>query len=112
MLHAILKDLGISSVLCLGERLLERLLLPGLHRVAGRMTAADPARADDLSTLVAEALGLFALVWLFLASLYAISFLSRRPLRPQATTLVTAAILTLIFLGSYAQWATLPAPPP
>jgi hypothetical protein len=109
MLRAILKDLGISSALCLGERVLERMLFPGLHRMSERMTAADPARADDVSTLIAETLGLMALIWVFILSLYAISFLSRRPLRRHATTMVSAAILLLIFVGSWAQWAN---PPP
>ena len=111
MLYPILKDLGISSVLCLGERVLERFLFPGLHRTAERMAAADPARADDLATLIAEAVGLFAMIWLFNASLYAISYLSRRPLQPYATSLVTALILVLTFAGAYAQWATMPAQP-
>jgi len=111
MLRAILKDLGVSSVLCLGERVFERVLFPGLHRISGRMATTDPARADDLATLVAEALGLMALVWLFLISLHAISYLSRRPLRPYATTMVATAILLLIFVGSWAEWATLPAKP-
>jgi hypothetical protein len=111
MLYAILKDLGISSALCLGERVLERVLFPGLHRARERVAATDPTRVDDLSTLIAEALGLLALVWLFVASLYAISFLSRRPLRPYATTMVMAAILLLTFAGSWAQWTTLSAQP-
>ena len=110
MLYTILKDLGISSVLCLGERVLERFLFPGLHRTAERMAAADPARADDLATLIAEAVGLFAMIWLFNGSLYAISYLSRRPLQPYATPLVTTLILVLTFAGAYAQWATMPAP--
>jgi len=110
MLYRILKDIGVSSVLCLTERVLERLLFPGLHRMAERMAAADPTRADDLATLIAEALGLFAMVWLFNGSLYAISYLSRRPLQPHATTLVTALILVLTFASAYAQWATMPAP--
>jgi hypothetical protein len=75
------------------------------------MAAADPARADDLATLIAEAVALFALVWLFNASLYAISYLSRRPLQPYATSLVTALILVLTFAGAYAQWATIPVQP-
>jgi hypothetical protein len=111
MLRAILKDLGISSVLCLGERVLERVLFPGLHRVSERVAAVDPTRVDDLATLIAEAFGLMALVWLFIASMYAISFLSHRPLRPYATTMVAAAILTLIFVSSWAQWAALPSVP-
>ena len=112
MLYAILKDLGISSALCLAERVLERFLFPGLHRTAARMTAADPSRADDVVTLISEALALSALVWLFIASLYVISRLSRRPLRPYAATLVTGLILALTFAGSLAQWAAMPAPVP
>ena len=112
MPYAILKDLGISSALCLGERVLERLLFPGLHRIAGRLAVSDPARADDLATLIAEALGLMALAWLFIISLHVISFLSRRPLKPYAATLVTMAILVLIFAGSWTQWITLTEQPP
>jgi len=112
MLKRILADLAISSVLCLGERVLERFLFPGLHRVAARMVATDPMRADDLSTLIAEALGLLAIVWLFNGSLYAIGYLTRRPLKPQVPTLVALLILTLTFASAYAQWATMPAPVP
>jgi hypothetical protein len=112
MLNRILKDLGITSVLCLGERVLERLLFPGLHRTAERMAAADPSRADDVSTLIAEALGLLAVIWLFNGSLYVIGWLARRPLRPQVPSLVAIIILTLTFAGAYAQWYTRPSPPP
>jgi hypothetical protein len=112
MLSRILKDLGITSVLCLGERLLERFLFPGLHRTPGRMAAADPTRADDMTTLVAEWLGLLALVWLFLGALYAIGWLTRRPLKPNATMLVTTVLLAIVFGGAYAQWATTPMPTP
>src|SRR5438874_7724107 len=97
MLNRILRDLAITSVLCLGERVLERFLFPGLHRTAERMTAADPARADDMLTLIAEALALFALVWLFNGTLYAIGFLTRRPLRPQVPALVCLLIMVLAF---------------
>src|SRR4051794_16497093 len=65
MLNRILYDLGISSVLCLGERLLERFMFPGLHRTVGRIAAPDPTRADDILTLISEAIGLFAIIWLF-----------------------------------------------
>jgi hypothetical protein len=108
MLNRILLDLGGTSLLCLGERVLERILLPGLHRTAARMAAADPARADDILTLIAEAIGLFAVIWLFNGSLYAIGYLSRRPLKPQVPMLIALIILTLTFAASYAQWATLP----
>jgi hypothetical protein len=112
MLYMFLKDLGVSSALCLGERVLERMLFPGLHHTAGRIAAADPSRVDDLATLFAEALGLLAMVWLFNGSLYAISLLGQRPLRPYATTLVTTLILVLVLAGSGAEWATMPAIPP
>jgi len=112
MLIRIVRDLAITFVLCLGERLLERFLFPGLHRTAERMAAADPTRADDLATLVAEAIGLLAVIWLFNGTLYAIGLLTRRPLRTQVPPLVTIIILTLTFAGAYAQWSTMPAPPP
>jgi hypothetical protein len=112
MLYRILKDLGISSLLCLGERVLERFLFPGLHKTAARMAAADPTRADDISTLIAEAFALFALVWLFNGTLYAIGYLKRRPLRPQVPSLVTLVIVILTFAGAYAQWSVMPLPPP
>jgi protein-S-isoprenylcysteine O-methyltransferase Ste14 len=112
MLNRILKDLAITSVLCLGERMLERFLFPGLHRTAERLAAADPTRADDVATLVAEAIGLLAVIWLFNGTLYAIGWLTRRPLRPQVPAIVTIIILTLTFAGAYAQWYTMPTPPP
>ncbi len=108
MLNRILRDLGIGLLLCLSERVLERFLFPGLHRTAERMAAADPARADDLATLIAEAIGLLAVVWLFNGSLYAIGYLARRPLRPQVPVLVTLLIVVLTFAGAYAQWANHP----
>jgi hypothetical protein len=111
MLYRILKDLGITSLLCLGERVLERFLFPGLHRTAERMAAVDPARADDLSTLIAESLALLALVWLFNGTLYTIGWLKRRPLKPQVPALVTVVIVVLTFAGAYAQWAAMPLPP-
>jgi hypothetical protein len=111
MLNQVLRDLALSSALCLAERVLERMSLPGLHRTAERMAAADPSRADDLLTLVAEAIALFAMVWLFNGTLYAVGYLTRRPLRPQVPTLVTLLIVVLTFAGSYAQWVTTPAPP-
>ena len=110
MRKMILRDLAVTSVLCLAERILERFFFPGLHRLPDRMAAIDPTRADDLATLVAEAIGLFALVSLFNLSLHAISFLSSRPLKPHATILVTSVILVLTFAGAFAQFATMPAP--
>jgi hypothetical protein len=112
MLNRILKEIGITALLCLGERVLERLLFPGLHRIPERMAAADPTRADDPTTLVAEALALLAMVWLFNGTLYVIGYLKRLPLKPQVPPLVAVVIVVLTFAGAYAQWATMPLPPP
>jgi hypothetical protein len=111
ILNRILKEIGITALLCLGERVLERVLFPGLHRLPGRMAAADPARADDVTTLIAEALALLAMIWLFNGTLYAIGYLKRLPLKPQVPPLVAVVIVVLTFAGAYAQWATMPTPP-
>jgi hypothetical protein len=110
MLNRILRDIGVTFALCLGERLIERVLFPGLHRTAERMAAAAPERADDVMTLIAESIGLLAVVWLFNGSLYAIGWLTRRPLKPQVPMLVALLILVLTFARAYAEWAVLPAP--
>jgi len=106
MLRQIPRDLGITAMMCILERMLERISLPGLHRMPGRITAADPTRADDLTTLLGEALALFALVWVFGMSLYAIGYLSRRPVRPHAVTLVAGAVLLLIYVSSVVEFIT------
>ncbi len=111
MLQRLLKEIGITALICLGERVLERLLFPGLHRMPGHMAAADPARADDVSTLIAEALALFALVWLFNGTLYAVGYLKRLPLKPLVPPGVAVVIALLTFAGAYAQWAAMPTPP-
>jgi len=106
MWRQVLRDLGITAVLCVLERMLERVTLPGLHRLPGRIVASDPARIDDFTTLVGEALALYALVWIFGLTLYAIAYLSRRPLRPYAMTLVTGVVLALTFAGSVTEFIT------
>jgi len=111
MLARTLRDLAITFVLCLGERVLERFLFPGLHRTAARMATSDPSRADDISTLIAEAIGLLAVIWLFNGSLYVIGWLARRPLRPQVPAILTIIILAVTLAGAYAQWSSLPARP-
>jgi len=111
MLARIVKDLVVTFTLCLGERVLERFLFPGLHRAAGRVVAADPTRVDDMATLIAEAFGLLALVWVFVGSLYAIGVLIRRPLRPMVPTLVALLVLVLVFANALAQWSSMPTPP-
>jgi hypothetical protein len=112
MFKRIFTELCITVVVCFGERVLERIMFPGLHRTAGRMAAADPTRADDILTLVAETLGLVAIVWLFNGTLYAIGYLTRRPLKPQVPMVVTVVISVLTFAGAYGEWAMLPTVPP
>jgi hypothetical protein len=111
MFRRILGELGSSFIVCLGERVLERAVFPGLHLVPGRMIASDPARADSISALIAEALALMGMVWVFVGALYAIGWLYRRPLRWQVPPIVTILIVVLIFAGSFSQWYTLPTPP-
>jgi hypothetical protein len=106
MWRQLARDLGITAILCVLERMLERVTLPGLHRLPGRIAAVDPSRVEDFSTLLGEALALFALVWIFGASLYAISIVSRRPLRPYAVTLVAGAILVLTYAASVTEFVT------
>jgi hypothetical protein len=107
MLRRILRDLAISSALCLGERVLERLMFPGV-----RLFEVDPSRANDLSLLVAEAIAVLVWVWLFNGSLYAIGYLTGRPLKPQVPTLVTLIILLLFLGNAYTRWATMTPLPP
>jgi hypothetical protein len=111
MLKRLLQELGITTLVCLGERVLERALLPGLNRMPGHIAAADPSRADDVSTLIAETLALLALVWLFNGTLYVIGYLKRVPLRPLVPPLVGLLIAILTFIGAYAEWSAMPTPP-
>jgi hypothetical protein len=111
MLFRILKELAFSFALCLGERVLERILFPGLHLRAGRMVTDDPVRAESMSTLIAEALAIMAMIWLFVGSLYAIGWLYRRPLRWYVAPVLAVGIAVLIFAGSAATWIAMPPPP-
>ena len=111
MFKRILGELGSTFVLCLGERVLERALFPGLHLTPGRIVTSDPARADSVAALISEALGLMAMIWLFIGSLYIIGWLYRRPLRWQVPPIVAIFIIVLVFAGSASQWFTLPSPP-
>jgi hypothetical protein len=106
------QDLIVSAALCLGERALERILFPGLHRVAARSVTDDPTRVDSISVLLAEAFGLFLLVWVFFLTLYAISWLTRRPLKSHATVLVAGVLLVFVFVSSLSQWFLMPNAPP
>ena len=103
-----LKAFGITALLCLGERLLERAVFPGLHKAPGRIAAADPLRVDDVSTLVAEAIGLLALVCLVNGIFYVIGILARRPHTPGRMILMSVVILAMTFFGSYVQFLALP----
>src|SRR4029453_6861543 len=111
MLKRILGELGSSFIVCLGERVLERAVFPGLHLMPGRMIASDPARADSMSALIAEAIALMGMIWLFVGTLYIIGWLYRRPLRWQGPRLINPLIAALIFAGSLSQWLTMPSPP-
>jgi energy-coupling factor transporter transmembrane protein EcfT len=64
-----------------------------------------------MSALIAEAIALMAMIWLFIGSLYVIGLLYRRPLRWQVPPIITLAIAALIFVGSLSQWLTMPSPP-
>ena len=112
MLKRIPGELASSFILCLGERTLERFLFPGLHLSPGRMITPDPVRADSLLALISEAMGLMAMIWLFVGSLYVIGWLYRRPLRWQVPPAITIIIVGLIFVSSLSQWSTMPSPRP
>ena len=107
------RDIVLSVVLAFGEAVAERVFLPGLHRTPSRAAFVDPARIDDLSTLVAWALGFnLILIWMFFLGLYTIGFFTRRPLQYYATTIVGGALMVLVFVGATAEWFAMPTPPP
>jgi hypothetical protein len=110
MLYRIIKEFAFTFALCLGERVFERILFPGLHLAPGRMITDDPVRAQGMTALLSEVLALMAMIWLFLGALYAIAWLYRRPLRWQVPPVVAVAIVLLIFAGSASQWYMLPTP--
>ena len=76
------------------------------------MVTDDPTRVDSVTALFAEALGLFALVWLLNLTLYAISYLSRRPLKSFAPTLVASILMVFVFVAAMSSWFQMPNPPP
>jgi hypothetical protein len=104
MLLRILKELAFSFVLCVSERMLERLLFPGLHLRAGLLITDDPVRAESLSALIGVALAMMAWIWLFAGTLYVIGWLYRRPLNWYVVPLLTLAIVTLTFADSASKW--------
>jgi lipopolysaccharide export LptBFGC system permease protein LptF len=106
------QDLLLSAVMALGEKVLERVLFPGLHRLSARTLTDDPARIDSLSILFGEAFAQFALIWLFYLVLYTISYLTRRPMKSYATTLVGGILMTFVFVASMSTWFQMPNPPP
>jgi len=107
MLPRILKEVAFSFLLCLGERVLERFLFPGLNLSAGRMVTDDPARAESLTALIGEALGMMAIIWLFAGSLYVVGWLSRRPLKWYVPPLLAIGIVLLTLAKSASEWATM-----
>ena len=106
----ILRDFALSTVLAFGERVAERIFLPGLHRSANRIV--DPARVDSLSALVADAVGLMILIWMFFLGMYTISLFTKRPIQPWGTAILGGALMILVFVGSTAEWFGMPTPPP
>jgi hypothetical protein len=108
MLSRIIRELAFTFALCLGERVFERIVFPGLHLRAGRMITDDPVRAQGMGALLAEVIALMAMIWLFVGSLYVIAWLYRRPLRWQVPPIIAIGVVVLIFAGSASQWSTLP----
>jgi hypothetical protein len=107
------RDLVLSTVLAFGEAVAERVFLPGLHRAPSRAAFVDPARIDDLSALVAWALGFnFILLWMFFLALYTISIFTKRPIKPYAIAIVGAGLMIVVFIGATAEWFAMPVPPP
>jgi hypothetical protein len=104
------RDLVLSTVLAFGERVAERMFLPGLHRSANRIV--DPARVDDLSVFVSDSIALMILLWMFSLGLYSISIFTKRPIKPYATAIVGAGLMIVVFIGSTAEWFAMPVPPP
>ena len=102
------RDIVLSTVLAFGERVAERMFLPGLHRAPGRLIA-DPARIDDLSTMVADVIGHnFILIWMFFLGLYTIGIFTKRPIKPYATAIVGGGLMIVTFIGSTAEWFAMP----
>jgi hypothetical protein len=108
--YQILRDFVLSTVLAFGERVAERIFLPGLHRSANRIV--DPARVDSLSALAADAMGLMILIWMFFLGMYTISLFTKRPIQRWGTAILGGALMILVFVGSTAEWFALPTPPP
>jgi hypothetical protein len=106
------RDIVLSVVLAFGEGVAERIFLPGLHRAPSR-AIGDPARVDDLATFVSYVLGFnLTLIWMFFLGLYTISFFTKRPIKPYATTLVGGGLMVIAFIGAVAEWFAMPLPPP
>jgi len=108
--YMIPRDFVLSTVLAFGERVAERIFLPGLHRSANRIV--DAARVDTLSALAADAIALMILIWMFFLGLYTISIFTKRPIKPYATAIVGGGLMIVVFIGSTAEWFAMPSPPP
>jgi len=104
------RDFVLSMVLAFGERVAERIFLPGLHRTRA---IADPERIDSLAAFVGDVLGHnLALIWMFFLGLYTITIFTNRPIKPLATTIVGSFLMILVFVGSTFAWFAMPVPPP
>jgi hypothetical protein len=110
--YMIPRDIVLSTVLAFGERIAERVFLPGLHRAPDR-AIADAARIDDLSVFVADVIGHnFILIWMFILAMYVMSIITKRPIKPYATAIIGGGLMIITFIGSVAAWYAMPMPPP
>lgn len=107
--YMIPRDFVLSTVLAFSERVVERIFLPGLHRAPDRIV--DPARVDDLATLVSHSIALMILIWMFYLGLYTISIFTKRPIKPYATAIVGGGLMIVVLIGSTAEWFAMPTPP-
>lgn len=107
--YMILRDFVLSTVLAFGERVAERIFLPGLHRSANLVV--DPARVDDLTVFVGHSIALMLLIWMFYLGMYTITIFTKRPIQPWATAIVGGFLMVLVFVGSTAEWFAMPTPP-
>jgi hypothetical protein len=108
--YMVMRDLVLSTVLAFGERVAERIFLPGLHRTPDRIV--DPSRIDDLSILISHSIALMILLWMFFLGLYTISLFTKRPIKPYATAIVGVGLMIVVFIGSTAEWFAMPVLPP
>src|SRR5262245_10147077 len=102
------RDFVLSTVLAFGERVAERIFLPGLHRSASRVV--DPARIDTLSALAADAIALLILICKFLLVADTDHLFTQHRINPYVTALVGGGLMIVVFIGSTAEWFEMLSP--